>query len=379
MLTSMNTTQTPNARLNNQPIFATYPCDFSFEVELSRQKNVLTPFAAPSHKGKQTFSKVGFNIKIKKCRADSFTIEVIDKGKVIYNESLSGEALNKGSHFWEWDGFSNEQILNSKVLKSKELKVTFIGTKNGISQKETIKLNNRAKHVEWLNCIIDKQKSRVIVDMTVLCTLGEDIGSCPQGMAPISYKRFKSYVKQGFEYYWQRSGDKAVTTPEGKVSVTAQLSMLDTDSEHTVQAPDYELVRNYTDSNTASWTNTSNLKGRINYRATADDPRLLLYYSAAHEIGHSILLSYGDNYGVEHKGTSHKPKRLAPDESIDHKTHQPNKENQPIPESGEIDIMKYYEGFNPRESDQLIRMIADEHDVVGLLWLCSIKFAEAGE
>ena len=134
----------PNAGIANHPVAATYPCDFDMDVELSSEKDVLTPLRVTAFDGDVTFNTVGFNLEIENCKADSVEVEVTYQGSVIYHESLDAAFLNRGTHLWEWDGFDNNQILDTKVLKSEELTISFIGTKNGIQKKMYIrkKLNH---------------------------------------------------------------------------------------------------------------------------------------------------------------------------------------------------------------------------------------------
>lgn len=148
MSATCGVSRAPDAGLSNQPISATYPCDFDLDIELSAQRDVLTPLAVRSFDGDVTFSSVGFNIEVKNCKADNIEVEVIHEGSIIYNESLSGEFLNRGTHLWEWDGYDNNQVLDTKVLKSDDLKIAFIGTKNGIEKKKSIELDNDAEEVD---------------------------------------------------------------------------------------------------------------------------------------------------------------------------------------------------------------------------------------
>jgi hypothetical protein len=89
-------------------------------------------------------------------------------------------------------------------------------------------------------------------------------------------------------------------------------------------------------------------------------------FTAAHELGHSIIKEYAVSaggsvdYSYEHKGSS------------GYSSTKPVLEGGfEYPSTGEIDLMKYYNN-DPRRYDY-DRVIADEIDVLGLIWLAKIK------
>lgn len=101
--------------------------------------------------------------------------------------------------------------------------------------------------------------------------------------------------------------------------------------------------------------------------------------TSAHEIGHEILQAIaGTTYSWQHKGSSYylpqDTKPLEGQETFwDKITHwdemDTHGENYPV--SGEIDLMKYYNGHKPQKASE--RVIASEQDVLGLIWLTKIK------
>lgn len=89
-------------------------------------------------------------------------------------------------------------------------------------------------------------------------------------------------------------------------------------------------------------------------------------YTAAHEIGHEIIKFYANTeYSFHHEGSSDNSNTIPVSEG-----------GFSYPISGEIDLMKY---FNPIPSKTYIgwfdfdRIVANEKDVTGLLWLSKIK------
>lgn len=101
--------------------------------------------------------------------------------------------------------------------------------------------------------------------------------------------------------------------------------------------------------------------------------------TAAHELGHEILQAYaGTVYSWQHKGSSYYlPQDTKPNkgnETVwDKMSHldemDTHGENYPL--KGEIDVMKYY-NKTPRVKDRK-RTIANENDVLGLLWLTKLQ------
>ncbi|WP_223668887.1 hypothetical protein [Kangiella shandongensis] len=360
--------RSPDAGLNNQPISTTYPCDFDLDVELSGQRDVLTPLAVPSFNGDVTFSSVGFNVGIENCKADSLDVEVIHEGNVIYNESLSGEFLNRGTHLWEWDGYDNNQILDTKVLKSDALKIVFIGTKNGIDKKRTIEFDNDAEEVDWLDVRIDKNSGSA--EVTLRPSFSDDgiDGTPPQGVTVVSYDYVKQLAKQGIEKYWSRTGSRAVNSPEGKFDVRVKVEFAEP------SASDFDLERNYdTDfgRSTSFWVFKSIIynygfhyrrNARLGLGVVKQEADENFKETAAHEIGHLILNNYGGRFGYS---WSHKDSSTVLTQST--------LDNQNLPSSGEIDLMKYYE-YHTDPVRNGNRIIAAEVDVLSLFWLTSVEF-----
>ncbi len=102
--------------------------------------------------------------------------------------------------------------------------------------------------------------------------------------------------------------------------------------------------------------------------------------TSAHEIGHEILQAFGGNvYSWQHKGSSYympQDKKPIGEESFKEEyinmDYMEDTKGESYPKNGEeIDLMKYYHGKRP--SDFYKRRVANEKDVVGLLWLAKLK------
>lgn len=111
--------------------------------------------------------------------------------------------------------------------------------------------------------------------------------------------------------------------------------------------------------------------GWIKYRSgwsyeLAADADQAFSETSAHEIGHEILSAYGgDAYSYGHRGSS---------SVVSQKTKTVANGGVVYPPSGDIDLMKYYNGARPRNF--YIRVKASEQDVKSLLWLARIQFNE---
>jgi len=87
--------------------------------------------------------------------------------------------------------------------------------------------------------------------------------------------------------------------------------------------------------------------------------------TGAHELGHEILSAYGgDSYSYSHKGSS---------TIVTQSTKSVADGGVSYPVTGEIDLMKYYNGSRP--GNFYSRVFASEQDVKSLLWLSRINFS----
>ena len=89
-------------------------------------------------------------------------------------------------------------------------------------------------------------------------------------------------------------------------------------------------------------------------------------FTAAHELGHTILKAFAEKGGgdtdhsYKHKGSSNYSNTIPVSEGGEN-----------YPYKGEIDLMKYYNNNNPYWSD-FDRIVADQEDVLGVLWLTKL-------
>ncbi len=61
--------------------------------------------------------KIDFTITNKGDEAEALSLEVLDGNEVIYSERQTGKYCDKGEHARQWDGYSNQGILDTTKIK----------------------------------------------------------------------------------------------------------------------------------------------------------------------------------------------------------------------------------------------------------------------
>jgi hypothetical protein len=122
---------------NPQPKSAIVNCDEfrepDYRIKLKSGGNrILTPLEIPDFKELSTGSTknkeaIDFTITHRMGKADSLLIEVLDGGKVLFSDANTAGLLSGGD--WQWDGYDTAGVLDTKVLKSKNLKVRLTASK----------------------------------------------------------------------------------------------------------------------------------------------------------------------------------------------------------------------------------------------------------
>ncbi len=349
--------------------------DLHYELMLAPGGNTtLTPLEIPDYdeiSGGQTKNKeqIDFCIRNRKKAADSLTLEIFDDATLIYSEKATSPFLPNGEHQWQWDGYDNNGVLDTKILKSEKLKIILIAKQNETQQKVELNLKNKAKEVEWTDVRIDRNAKAAEV---MVRPSFSDGGVEGQG-TPTPYSDLEKMAKDGIEHYWKRDGSRgqgigsAVTTAKGtyKVSVKADVNV-------EPKAKNFPLIENLDKDlgRSTSFGIFSKIYHNIGawsfHRYNKSYPDADFKHTAAHEFGHHILNAYGGGvvipeYSWGHKGTSHPILQTA-------------NPNNPIPIVGEVDLMKYQSDEINNYIDYWNRSVAAEQDVKGLIWLTRIKF-----
>ncbi|EBD9555977.1 PAAR domain-containing protein [Salmonella enterica] len=346
-----------------------------YSIKLSGNR-ILTPLSIPDYKeminggSTQNTEKIDFLITNKGDEAEGFSLEVRDGEELVYSERQTSKFFEKGEHTWQWDGYSDQGILDTRQLKSKSLQVRLVALCGDKMIRIDYHLDNSSKEQEWVDVRVDRDKKLVDITWRLAVEDGGTKGSNPK-LSPIPYSDLVSLTKNGVEFYWSRNGSRGggigdgIVTAQGsfKVNVKADMniepfmrpfdliSSLDSDFQASVSLRwNEKIYHNYGDS----------------YKETGDELLALLdannryKWDSAHEMGHKVLDEYGagssPDYSWTHKGTSTLSQERIP--------------GSVMPAQGEIDVMKY----GLYRADMYTRLVAATEDVQGLIWLSRVKF-----
>jgi hypothetical protein len=324
----------------------------------------------------------------------------LDGGTEIYSEPNTAAYLATGTHLWQWDGYGTDGVLDTKVLKSKSLVVRLTATQNGKTQVRELKLNNKADKVEWVDAKIDRNAKEVQITFRPGFEYGGTLRDELHGYdsnKPIPGYRAKSFdelmimAKKGFEKYWTRDSSRNYTSTSGvntvinpPISTTKGIYAVKIKLEPNVEPkingvfPLYDVLETGYDTIKKDYSLTRRATSAPGFKAIYhlagfyyDAYRNINYAeedfeeTAAHELGHLILLEYGSyKYSWSHDNSS----TISTQKPLEGSVH-----NYPTGTPTAINIMHY---FNTPKSipSHWNRVSADEKDVKGLIWLCRVEF-----
>ncbi|HHN8624110.1 PAAR domain-containing protein [Escherichia fergusonii] len=352
-----------------------------YRIKLSGNK-ILTPLNIPDYKeminggSTKNTEKIDFTITNKGDEAEGLSLEVLDGNEVIYSERQTGKYFTKGEHAWQWDGYSNQGILDTTKLKSKSLLVRLIALCGDMMIKVDYPLHNSPEKQKWVDVKVDRKQKTVDIIWRLAFSDGGTDGSNAK-LSPISYSDLTNTAKTAVEFYWSRNGSRGggigddITTALGKYKVKVK-----TEVNIEPSMSSFKLVESLDDvfgRSVSLWGfrkvvhNLGYYYSRYlsgmekNYNQAAD---FRFRLDSAHEMGHIVLNEYSSgstpDYSWTHKGTSTEYS-------------QEPLSGFPMPASGEIDIMKYSDQERPN-SVKYANSVAASEDVAGLIWLSRIKF-----
>ncbi len=326
--------------------------------------------------------------------------------------SLSPADYTKiGSYVIYWDGFDNDEVYDSIRFNNKKLSAKITAIKAGKRKSLEVEFSTHYEQVDWVDIKIDRKKNRIDTTLRVNLKDGGAEGlECWQNTrnfnsphtkseicdwdkvsrealtyynkSPIrertqSYEDLEKLTLQGINQFWSRNlknigGGVKIISETYQVYVDAKVDknglsapsiVYQTNSEES-RSRNFELSRKlfftegYLYRNDWNEYPNSILYSNLGWEykaADAEDFKM----TAAHEIGHEILLAYGGHiYSKTHKGSSHWSMIFQDPSS--------SATNSPI--YGEIDLMKYYKNYY-----DIPRTIIAEIDLLKLLWLTKIK------
>jgi hypothetical protein len=352
--------------------------DLDYRLALQSGGNrILTPLEIPdfselSSGSTKNTEKIDFTITRRKDKADALTLEVLDGETIIYTESNTSALLDGG--VWQWDGYDDSGMLDTKVLKSKDLKVRLTASGGDKQQVVELPLRNKPKEVNWADLKIDRNTKTVEVTVRPAFSDGGQSGDPISGYTPKTFEQLKTMAKTGIEKYWSRDGSRpngignGINTAQGTFNVTVKADLVGTPKAkgfalkvQLSKSKSYWFIR--PDSSTSAGPLSKIVHAVGDWRGNFSGADLSFERTTAHEFGHRVLGAYGGrDYSWTHKGTSGKYTQKA-------------NSGTNYPANGEIDLMKYSEQpFQGYYQHLFGRSIAAEEDIKGLLWLARMKF-----
>ena len=373
--------------------------------------DTFVPLGIRSYDGSYESKYIMIPYTISGSNAKKLTIQIRNGSTELYKQEFTApSSLSVGKHYWSWDGFDNEGILDTEILTKGNLncKITAVSQKGNVFTKfKDLKFSY--KQVNWVDVRIDRPNK--IIQATVRINLrdGGAVGIEPYNEIvfegtfgekvitlkeerpweaipkntlnvyrhPIIRKQLLSFEKlrdlalQGVERYWSRQS----SNQEGKnVKIGDDLYQVIVRAiphKEGMVAPKIIFFTNKKEDNSNrshNWFASRELYYKVGYIQKSNgiweyiiEKKAIEKFeeTAAHEIGHKLLEDYGGmKYSYKHKGTS----TLLQD---------PIK-NTPYPQKGEIDLMKYSDD-NYKPFDYRDRVILSEKDLKGLLWLTKMN------
>ena len=340
--------------------------------------------------------------------AQEVTLQIRDGEEEIYKKVITSPSeVSKGQHFWSWDGFDKNGILDTaRLTKAKRLNYKISVKRKNRIYSETQYFKISYSEVNWVDVKINRPKKEIYVTLRVNLRDGgaeglkgfriqqtssfgtytnieidppRDVPAAilkKWGHPPItsrtrSFENLRDLALKGIEKYWSRHSLNIGKNIKVN-SETYQVFVEAIYDEKGMIAPKIIFFTNKKDSNlnrSRNWFLSRELYYKIGYIQRDDNNWEYISESeaivdfqktAAHEIGHKLLEEYGDMwYSYKHKGTS----TLVTQVPL---------ENTLYPIIGEIDLMKYSSDmYYP--SDYYDRVILSEKDLKGLLWFTKMK------
>ena len=340
--------------------------------------------------------------------AQEVTLQIRDGEEEIYKKVITSPSeVSKGQHFWSWDGFDKNGILDTaRLTKAKKLNYKISVKRKNHIYSETQYFKISYSEVNWVDVKINRPKKEIYVTLRVNLRDGgaeglkgfriqqtssfgtytnieidppRDVPAAilkKWGHPPItsrtrSYENLRDLALKGIEKYWSRHSLNIGKNIKVN-SETYQVFVEAIYDEKGMIAPKIIFFTNKKDSNlnrSRNWFLSRELYYKVGYIHRDDnkwnyirESKAIVEFqeTAAHEIGHKLLEEYGDMwYSYKHKGTS----TLVTQVPL---------ENTPYPIIGEIDLMKYSSDmYYP--SDYYDRVILSEKDLKGLLWFTKMK------
>ncbi|AZJ31403.1 hypothetical protein SAMN05444344_2196 [Tenacibaculum mesophilum] len=382
----------------------------------------FVPLGIADYSGNSERGFVQFTYQIADNNAKELTLQIRDGSSVIYEEKITdANKLKQGEHIWKWDGFDSGGILDTaKLTQYENLNLYTIGvdSSNNYSRKK-LDFSMRYDEVKWVDVKIDKNSKRIDVTLRVNLKDGgakgiecyeKDIDPDPKlrvpmevcpwdeipkkyliaGKAPLKTrtKKFEDLERlalEGLNYHWGRNRNHYIAKD---VDIDGEKYEVYVNAINTTQKTmdDVSLIFN-TNGDWIRSMNPGSVNGIVSFFGQVMPERIVynygyikgskkwywlgnnisnvdndFSYTAAHEIGHEILKAFSKAafFSYKHKGSSTLSETLPVNDG-----------GSDYPITNEIDLMKYYNN-DPYWYD-FKRIVADNKDLTGLLWLTKLE------
>ncbi|WP_452223992.1 hypothetical protein [Lacinutrix chionoecetis] len=378
----------------------------------------LVPLGIADYNGVEGKDNITFEYEVSENDAKLITLQIRDGSTVIFEEIKSDpENITQGSHQWSWDGFDNNQILDTSALKAYKALNFYVKVEDdeGNEDFNTVDFKVSKAGKKWVDIKIDKGSKKINIDLRVNFKDGgakgidcftrrvggprssRTVTTCPWEKIPDSelnpldpvlkvrnrsFQDLETLALEGLNYHWGRNNShseaKNVTIDGEEYQIfvnainTRESAMDDVDLifntnrkwmrsgnpgtvEGIVSAVGNLVSREAVCYN-VGYIKYSNGWGYVN--ANSEDIEFKM--TSAHEIGHTILKAYGGtNYSYGHKG------------SVSVVTQSQSSDAKRYNKKGEIDIMPYYTDVVPLSVYD--KFIASQEDVLSLIWLSKLE------
>ena len=297
-------------------------------------------------------------------------VTVSSTSGVFYREELRGTGVAAGTHVWTWDGLDQNGVYDSAALR-RGIEVTVEATSRGRTASDTIAFRPSplggagvATSYSWADVRVDTRGKTADVSFYLEFQNSGHIAFVRGGLSPrellgepipdVEFQRLQQLAINGISHYWSRTGSKRVSGYAVRVSAIDRRSEPSHNVEIVVNREARSArSRNFPVVDPVLVYDLAPLQSRNpatplpTLRAQADRA---FRYVAAHELGHSIVASTqgrGESYTHHETSTMTTQRTLASAPAY--------------PSTGEIDLMRYYNGNRPANRFQ--RTIASERDV----------------
>lgn len=365
------TTSAPGGTTTHAPGGTTTrnPTKNGYKIKLSLgNKTTLKPLIVAD--GKLKTSTVNFTYQLEHLLEDpaagppddpppdisSIEIKVLDPsgGTIKTDTFTSGDMLRLGVRTWEWDGYSDANVLDTQMLRRTGLKVQVTVKAPGISDAvDTLTLDNSKDGLKFTDVQIDTGANTIAVKVRFVAER-KPLPLTGVQVLPSQVDDVVAAIQAGIPNFWGRT----ITIDSTNFAVSSSTSISADDSISVIVIPEVPPGR----SCNLGMFLPSITGDAVLYMVEPISTAIRDQYTGAHEIGHAIVaIRQGKDVSATHKGTS----TIAGDDTA---------AQEEMPASGEIDLMKYWK-HERHDADYKARARLVETDMKDLLEFTVVVFS----